>query len=177
MPIGEAIANIISGMNTAVNNAVTPAASQPLKSCTQAQQNMKAFLEVLKYCETRKTGDAAYWVAFGGGRLTSLKRHPGGSDTPAGAYQIKGSTWNGWKRQVSVPDFSPRSQDIVCMAIIGYCKATKDIQAGNFPGAIAKCAWRVGKYGQWSSLPGSTENKVSMTECRNIYQTFGGQIA
>lgn len=86
--------------------------------------NLRAFLYLIRYCEGT-AGENGYRTQFGGGLFDSFDDHPrqaitrklGGKDltsTAAGAYQFLSRTWDECAKALSLPDFSPESQDRAC---------------------------------------------------------------
>lgn len=106
------------------------------------------------------TGDP-YGVAFGGGAFDYSKGHPGtlreftqtdgkkNRTSAHGAYQFLKPTWDGLQRDLGLPDFGPRSQDLAALELIRRAGALDDVLAGNFDKAVAKTG------ATWASLPSS----------------------
>lgn len=135
--------------------------------------NVRAFLTAIAWAEgTEKTPDP-YRVCFGyrhtvqgfadhpantgewgGEKLTDQQctgagEKPGCVSTAAGRYQMRRATWNAAKRALSLPDFSPDSQDQAAVWLIDQRGALDDVKAGNLQTAIYKCRR------EWASLPGA----------------------
>jgi len=93
--------------------------------------------------------------------------------TAAGKYQIIWPTWRGCKAKLSLPDFSPMSQDAAAVSIMRDCGGYLLIEAGRFEEAVLKMS------GQWASLPGKDEGQPErpMAELRAVYLKNGGVIA
>lgn len=101
--------------------------------------NIRKTLDVIAAAE-----GADYNVAFGGKRFTPGATHPGirtyftdkagvrAPSSAAGRYQFVQGTWNGLQKQLGLPDFSPRSQDIGALALLDRRGALKDAAAGNW---------------------------------------------
>ncbi len=125
--------------------------------------NLVAFLDTIAYSEgTDKPGqptkDRGYDVLVGGGLFTGYADHPrklidlprlGIKSTAAGRYQILARYYDVYKAQLKLPDFSPRSQDLIAIQLIRECKALDDIDTGRIADALGKCKSR------WASLPGA----------------------
>lgn len=125
--------------------------------------NLVAFLDTIAYSEgTDKPGqptkDRGYDVLVGGGLFTGYADHPrklidlprlGIKSTAAGRYQILARYYDVYKAQLNLPDFSPRSQDLIAIQLIRECKALDDIDTGHIAEALGKCKSR------WASLPGA----------------------
>lgn len=92
--------------------------------------------------------------------------------TAAGRYQIMQRYYEAYKISLKLPDFSPKSQDLIALQLIKECKAVQDIEEGKINSAIAKCRSR------WASLPGAGygqhENQISAL--LTIYQGAGGAL-
>lgn len=110
------------------------------------------------------------------------------SSPAAGAYQIMAAapdpatgamrftredTWGDIQRALSLPDFSPRSQDIAATWLIKRRGALADFVAGNFAVAINKIRR------EWASLPGAgyDQPEKSFAEALAAYTQAGGQVA
>jgi muramidase (phage lysozyme) len=98
---------------------------------------------------------------------------PGCVSTAAGKYQIIKPTWEALKSRLSLPDFSPSSQDAACIQLLNQCGARALIRAGDFDGAVSK-ARRT-----WASLPGAgyAQPERSMNQLRTAYLSAGGAVA
>ena len=114
--------------------------------------NSRKFLDFLGKAES-----ADYNVIVGGNKFTDFSRHPNvvgvrtkdGPSTAAGKYQITKTTYDDFAPKLGITDFSPESQDRIAEAIITRHGADKNIEAGDFNGAIKKLG------GRWASLPSS----------------------
>lgn len=125
--------------------------------------NAQKFLRTVAQAEgTYKDASTdPYGVAFGGGSFDYTKGHPGtlrdftqtdgtkNKTSAHGAYQFLKPTWDGLQRDLGLPDFGPRSQDLAALELVRRAGALDDVLAGNFDKAIAK----TGK--TWASLPSS----------------------
>jgi len=98
---------------------------------------------------------------------------PGLVSSAAGRYQILSHFFDDYKQQLSLPDFSPASQDAIAVQMIRECEALDDIDTGRIEMAISKCRSR------WASLPGAgygqRENESSFLIA--AYQDAGGSVA
>jgi muramidase (phage lysozyme) len=83
----------------------------------------------------------------------------GVKSTAAGRYQFIISTWDGLRKDLGLPDFSPLSQDVACVELLRQCGALDKINAGIIPDAI-RAASHI-----WASFPsagyGQHENKMT----------------
>jgi muramidase (phage lysozyme) len=161
-----------------------------------AETNVKAFLDMLAYSEGT-SGPDGYRTLFGGGLFDDFADHPRRAfqfknklgqrlwTTAAGRYQFmaispipgtsqftKSNTWDTLKAKLSLPDFSPESQDLAALELVRQRGALTDVQAGRFNAAVTKCA------PIWASLPGAgyaqTERKFSTLVA--AFQSAGGQL-
>lgn len=69
--------------------------------------------------------------------------------TAAGRYQLLYRYWVAYKASLSLPDFSPLSQDLIALQQIRERNALSLIDAGNFEAAVHAVS------NIWASLPGS----------------------
>ncbi|WP_087686821.1 MULTISPECIES: glycoside hydrolase family 24 protein [unclassified Pandoraea] len=133
---------------------------------TAGGQNVCAFLDMLAWSEftSRIAGsDDGYNVLVGGGIFPSYADHPRKSvwikrfnvwSTAAGRYQLLSRYFDVYKKQLSLPDFSPVSQDKIAIQQIRERGALPDIKAGQIESAISKCR------NIWASLPGAGYGQV-----------------
>jgi lysozyme len=99
---------------------------------------------------------------------------PGCITTAAGAYQMTKSTWARLRDRLSLPDFSPASQDAAALQLLKDCGAYSKLAAGDLPGAVA-AARRT-----WASLPGANfagQGMRSMSQVAQWYGDSGGAVA
>ncbi len=170
--------------------------SEALFSVSNAlgNSNVQAFLRVIREGETSQTEDAYRWL-FGSTarrpklfetfadhpRVRTYETHDGqfikngkiDFTTAAGAYQITESTWKECAKALSLPDFSPASQDLAAVFLIRRRKALDDLIAGRLEDAIHKCRL------EWASLPGSPYGQPTktMARARAVYERFGGSYS
>ena len=153
--------------------------------------NMAAFLWMIRVCEGTSSADG-YKVMFTG-KLFDVNSptlsngsnnpsynyadHPniankggGITSTAAGAYQFLYSTWKECQKALSLPDFSPLSQDKACIYLLKRRRAIDDIETGNFTSAINKCNR------EWASLPGSPydQHPKDIGTALALYKQGGG---
>lgn len=146
--------------------------------------NVQAFLRVIRYAEGT-AGANGYRTMFTG-RLfdNGYVAHPqirncanGYCSTAAGAYQFLTSTWNDLQRKLSLPDFSPASQDLAAIELIRQEGALDDVIAGRFSTAIDKVQ------NIWASLPdvpggeraaGYGQPLKTLAELQTQFTTHGG---
>lgn len=145
----------------------------------RAYKNLRAFLIMIQYSEGT-FGKDGYKKLYGGSYFNDLSKHPntpvtkwGITSTAAGAYQILNKTWNELQIKLSLPDFSPLSQDKAAIELIKRRKALDDVMAGRFAQAIAKCRK------EWASLPGAGygQNEKNVKSLLAVYKIAGGNTA
>lgn len=137
---------------------ITPAQAGGVNVC--AFLDMLAFAEIGKPMLTDPRTDNGYRVIVGSlpGKLILtdgyadhprklVQIHKGLSSTAAGRYQILGRYWDHYKLTLSLPDFSPLSQDRYAIQQIREQKALPLIQEGRISDAIHRCR------NIWASLP------------------------
>lgn len=148
--------------------------------------NVRAFLAALRYGEGT-ADEKGYRRLVGGGEFEGFDKHPNKRipityydtnekrrktifSTAAGAYQFIIATWTRTQASLSLPDFSPRSQDIGAVSLIAGRGALSDVVAGRINEAVRKCAL------EWASLPGSPYGQPvkSLTQFRAYYERHGG---
>lgn len=90
----------------------------------------------------------------------------------AGRFQIMSATFDGAKKQLLLPDFSPQSQDVIALLLFSQCDALADVEAGRFYTAIKKVAHI------WASLPGAgyNQHENSLQALVDAYNNAGGAI-
>jgi muramidase (phage lysozyme) len=110
---------------------------------------------------------------FANGRPGKVFNSKGERSTASGRYQFLLKYWEHYKAQLSLPDFSPASQDKWALQLIKECKALDDIYAGRIEEAITKCRSR------WASLPGAGygQHENSMAKLVTAYKSAGGLVS
>lgn len=155
--------------------------------------NLAAFLATIRKAEGT-SGSDGYSMLFGGSHFSDFSEHPypkqwkgvklsdrmcinsgakpGCISTAAGAYQIRKSTWNGIRAKMSLPDFSPESQDQAAIFLISQRNALEDVKAGRFSTAALK----VGPI--WASFPGNNyqQNSKSLAALQSYFVEAGGKL-
>ena len=152
-------------------------------------QNVCAFLDTISVSEgTHDIGDDGYNVIVGGGLFTGYAAHPRipiqtrwGLSDAAGRYQvmaaipgkIKTDTWDWASRAIGVADFTPISQDLLCVYLVARRGALDDVKAGRIELAFSKCAK------EWASLPGAGygQHENSLDKLLKAYAAAGGRHA
>lgn len=121
--------------------------------------HVRAYLDTISYAEGTYH-EKGYYSFFGGGYFSTLKDHPRTimcymssqaplCSTAAGRYQILERTWDKFKKELQLKDFSATSQDILALALIRDMGALQYVKKGNVKKAC-KLLNRV-----WASLPGA----------------------
>ncbi len=166
----------------------------PTPTGNKEEDNVSAFLWMLRCCEGT-SGPLGYQTRFGpkGDQLFSIddpklrsyqfKDHPrigytyptkAGSitSTAAGAYQFLSKTWDSCQKALSLPDFSPRSQDLGCIFLLKQAGALSAIKAGDFKTAIEKTK-RI-----WASLPGDVygQGGKNFAQATAFFKQGGGTV-
>jgi muramidase (phage lysozyme) len=124
--------------------------------------NVRAFLDVLAYCE-----GADYNTIFGGGAFSDFSQHPnitvragGYNSNAAGRYQFLYSTWRG----LGLADFSPANQDLGAVMLIAQKGALQSIANGDLQSTVAAVR------SVWPSLPGGRQQTRSWADVTNYFQ-------
>lgn len=141
-----------------------------------ASANVCAFLDMIAQSEIGQTmlaaSDDGYNLIVGSRpwhliEFDDYADHPrqlivlrsGLKSTAAGRYQFIVSTWDGLRKDLGLPDFSPLSQDVAAVELLRQCGALDKINAGIIPDAIRAAS------GIWASFPsagyGQHENKMT----------------
>lgn len=102
-------------------------------------ENLNAYLAVLRLGESSNN----YKALYGGGNFASYSDHPAinqgfeGSNNShaAGAYQFQPQTWREAKEALSLPDFSPDSQDRAAVFLLRRRGAYRAVLAGDVDAA------------------------------------------
>ena len=166
----------------------------PTPTGNKEEDNVTAFLWMLRCCEGT-SGPLGYQTRFGPrgdnlfdiedpkSRSYQFKDHPrigytyptkAGSitSTAAGAYQFLSKTWDSCQKALSLPDFSPRSQDLGCIFLLKQAGALSAIKAGDFKTAIEKTK-RI-----WASLPGDVygQGGKNFAQATAFFKQGGGTV-
>jgi lysozyme len=170
------------------------AGTPPTPTGNKEEDNITAFLWMLRCCEGT-SGPDGYRTRFGprGDNLFDIedpksrsyqyKDHPrkgytyptkAGSitSTAAGAYQFLSKTWDSCQKALSLPDFSPKSQDLGCVFLLKQAGALSAIKAGDFKTAIDKTK-RI-----WASLPGDIygQGGKNFAQATAFFKQGGGTL-
>lgn len=163
---------------------------------SQADKNVQAFLKTIRYAEGT-SGPKGYATTYAYKHyIQNFSDHPyytgewkgevlpdkycigagltaGCKSTAAGAYGMIRGTWKAVKDKLSLPDFSPNSQDLGAIELIRQYKALEDVKAGRITDATYKLA-KV-----WASLPGFDEGQPDKTigQIKQEFTNQGGVLA
>jgi len=115
----------------------------------------RALLNTIRYAEgTWKQGSEGYRTLYGGGRFSSLARHPEVvvvkryRSAAAGAYQFLPGTWREASRKLQLASFEPHSQDQAALYLVDRRGVLAQIdQRGLTREAMAVLAR------EWASFP------------------------
>ncbi len=115
----------------------------------------RALLNTIRYAEgTWKQGKEGYRTLYGGGRFSSLERHPEivvvkrYTSAAAGAYQFLPGTWSEAARKLQLESFEPSSQDQAALYLVDRRGVLDQIdQQGLTREAMAVLAR------EWASFP------------------------
>ena len=132
-----------------------------------SDQRLAAGLALIRKFES----GGRYDVLYGGGTFDSFDDHPNvrvpfvnpatGKDdysTAAGAYQINHPTWTGEiQPALSLPDFSPTSQDAAAVQLLKNIGAYDAVLKGDIDTALRRASKK------WASLPYSTARQNPKT--------------
>jgi lysozyme len=146
------------------------------QTCTINTPNAPAFLKLLRWLENYPDDtDADYKRMFGGSSFSDFSKHPNQQNTrwnktstAAGAYMILYNTWNDGVKKGIVADFTPASQDQLAWWLIGRRQALAAVCGGRNMLDVAFALLRP----EWSSLPGASQNLVSVQAAKSRYETY-----
>lgn len=172
---GFDLTGLVDQMTSSVQNAFTSPAT------AIANQNVQAFLAMIRTTETGTAGPDSYTTIAGGGHLASLATYPTVGRTltingqqvtthAVGAYQFEPTTWSEAAAALGITDFSPASQDLAACWLIQRRGALADVQNGALVSALQKCNK------EWASLPGSpyNQNPVPQSQAETLFAQNGG---
>lgn len=149
--------------------------------------NVVAFLDMIAWSEgTTGKGDDGYNKVVDGldspGFFSDYANHPnilvtvnrkGLKSTAAGRYQFLSRYWSAYKKQLSLPDFGPVSQDKWAIQLIRERGAFGDVIRGDINTAVKKCRTI------WASLPGAGygQPEHSLDKVVARFVALGGQLS
>ena len=138
--------------------------------------NIQAFLNTIGYSE-----GANYNTLYGGNTFADYSTFPnvrvtlanGDTTSAAGKYQFEAATWNGLQSSLSLPDFTPQSQDAAAIQLLKDNNAYDSIVNGDIVTAINNLG------NIWASFPSSTEGQPggkTLQQLTDYYTSQGGVI-
>lgn len=107
------------------------------------------------------------------GRAPKVINSHGLDSTASGKAQIMLHWWVIYKKLLSLPDFSPQSQDAYYMQQLSEHKALAKLAANDFYGALQAVS------GLWASLPGKAyvgQQQHTVARVLKFYTDAGGQV-
>lgn len=165
-----------------------------LKAITIEEARVRAFMRMIRVCEGT-TGEEGYERLFGGESFIkdyhkTFATHPQIKvkrenkktgkvyiSSAAGAYQVMGYTWEDrstvyWRKEYSIADFSPESQDLLCVVILKE-KVRDNALNMIIHGMIKEAIENSCSY-EWASLPPGRHGQPikSLSECLRVYDAF-----
>lgn len=110
---------------------------------------------------------------FAHGRPAKTFNRRGERSTASGRYQQLYRYWPHYKTLLSLPDFSPSSQDRLAVQLLTEQRSLADIERGDIELAIDKCR------NIWASLPGAGygQREHRLDKLVEVYRTAGGTLA
>ena len=110
---------------------------------------------------------------FAHGRPSKVINSRGLTSNASGRYQFMLRDWAHYRKQLSLPDFGPESQDRWALQLIRERGALPLIDGGNFDLAVAKVR------NLWASLPGAGygQPEHGIEKLRTAYLNAGGTLA
>ena len=180
------------GAGSSIDYRIQPAGGTPPKKTGNIEQdNMAAFLWMLRCCEGTSADDG-YRIIVGGQRFSitdpnartyQWRDHPRiyvsstirgrrNTSSAAGAYQFLARTWDEQKRILGLADFSPTNQDKAALNLIKRQGALDYVKVGNLSMAVRRVS------NIWASLPGSRygQGGKSIAEVETYFRQGGGTI-
>ena len=114
-----------SEVDQSIEHVVTAASQSDAGELYAITPNRRALLNTIRYAEgTWKQGHEGYRTLYGGGRFSSLAKHPDVvvvkryASAAAGAYQFLPGTWREAANKLSLRSFKPHNQDQAALYLI-----------------------------------------------------------
>ena len=114
-----------SEVDQSIEHVVTAASQSDAGGLYAITPQRRALLNTIRYAEgTWKQGHEGYRTLYGGGRFTSLAKHPEVvvfkryTSAAAGAYQFLPGTWKEAANKLSLRSFKPHNQDQAALYLI-----------------------------------------------------------
>ncbi|QNG30078.1 glycoside hydrolase family 104 protein [Synechococcus sp. LTW-R] len=114
-----------SEVDQSIEHVVTAASQSDSGELYAITPHRRALLNTIRYAEgTWKQGHEGYRTLYGGGRFSSLAKHPDVvvvkryASAAAGAYQFLPGTWREAATKLSLRSFKPHNQDQAALYLI-----------------------------------------------------------
>ena len=114
-----------SEVDQSIEHVVTAASQSDSGELYAITPHRRALLNTIRYAEgTWKQGHEGYRTLYGGGRFSSLAKHPDVvvvkryASAAAGAYQFLPGTWREAANKLSLRSFKPHNQDQAALYLI-----------------------------------------------------------
>ena len=114
-----------SEVDQSIEHVVTAASGSDADELYAITPQRRALLNTIRYAEgTWKQGHEGYRTLYGGGRFSSLAKHPEVvvvkryTSAAAGAYQFLPGTWKEAANKLSLRSFKPHNQDQAALYLI-----------------------------------------------------------
>ena len=114
-----------SEVDQSIEHVVTAASQSDAGELYAITPHRRALLNTIRYAEgTWKQGHEGYRTLYGGGRFSSLAKHPdvvvvkSYASAAAGAYQFLPGTWREAANKLSLRSFKPHNQDQAALYLI-----------------------------------------------------------
>ncbi len=114
-----------SEVDQSIEHVVTAASQSDAGELYAITPQRRALLNTIRYAEgTWKQGHEGYRTLYGGGRFSSLAKHPEVvvvkryTSAAAGAYQFLPGTWKEAANKLSLRSFKPHNQDQAALYLI-----------------------------------------------------------
>ena len=114
-----------SEVDQSIEHVVTAASQSDAGELYAITPHRRALLNTIRYAEgTWKQGHEGYRTLYGGGRFSSLAKHPEVvvvkryTSAAAGAYQFVPGTWKEAANKLSLRSFKPHNQDQAALYLI-----------------------------------------------------------
>lgn len=115
----------------------------------------RALLNTIRYAEgTWKQGDEGYRTLYGGGRFSSLDKHPEVvvvkryTSAAAGAYQFLPGTWKEAAARLNLRSFKPQAQDQAALYLIDRRGALEELDRSGLTRNVMADLSK-----EWASFP------------------------
>ena len=122
----------------------------------------QALLNTIRYAEgTWKQGSAGYRTLYGGGRFSSLAKHPEVvvvkryTSAAAGAYQFLPRTWREAADKLRLNSFTPRNQDQAALYLVDRRGVLNQVDNQGLTREVMSVLSK-----EWASFPNSRGNSA-----------------